>query len=163
MNFFIGRSEFHIFGRKYPLLVTLKVAWLISWTARLSLYKFRTILLVFLSWNILFINTGFISFSVLKICLFTFIIFFPVRFRIDSYHESWLSCSKQRAPTAQKMKFFIKYFFSKFDQIRWKLLIWSHLLNKSLMKNFIFCAVSILSNNLSRENIHSKGQQSKFE
>ena len=43
--------------------------------------------------------------------------------------------------TAQKMKFSIKDFFSKCDQIRQKLRIWSHLLNKSLMENFIFCAV----------------------
>ena len=46
--------------------------------------------------------------------------------------------------TAQKMKISIEDFFSKCDQIRSKLRIWSHLLRKSLMKNFIFCAVSIL-------------------
>ena len=40
--------------------------------------------------------------------------------------------------TAQKMKFSIKEFFSKCDQIRSFLRIWSHLLKKSLMKNFIF-------------------------
>ena len=40
------------------------------------------------------------------------------------------------------MKFSIKGFFSKCDQIRRKLRIWSYLLKKSLMKNFIFCAVS---------------------
>ena len=34
-----------------------------------------------------------------------------------------------------------KYFFGKHDQIRRKLRIWSHLLKKSLMKNFIFAAV----------------------
>ena len=47
------------------------------------------------------------------------------------------------AYTAQKMKFSIKDFFSKCDQIRRsiKLRISSHLLNKSLMKNFIFSAV----------------------
>ena len=39
---------------------------------------------------------------------------------------------------AQKMKFSIKDFFSKCDQIRRKLRILSHLLKKSLMKNFIF-------------------------
>ena len=33
--------------------------------------------------------------------------------------------------TAQKMKFSIKDFFSKCDQIRRKLRIWSHLLKKS--------------------------------
>ena len=42
--------------------------------------------------------------------------------------------------TAQ-MKFFIKDFFSKYDQIRSFLRICSHLLKKSLMENFIFCAV----------------------
>ena len=44
--------------------------------------------------------------------------------------------------TAQKMKFSIKDFFSKCDQIRRKLRIWSHLLKKFLMDNFIFCTVS---------------------
>ena len=36
------------------------------------------------------------------------------------------------------MKFSIKDFFSKCDQIRRKLRIWSHLLKKSLMENLIF-------------------------
>ena len=40
--------------------------------------------------------------------------------------------------TAQKMKFSIKDFFCTCDQIRRKLRIWSHLLKKSLMENFIF-------------------------
>ena len=40
------------------------------------------------------------------------------------------------------MKFSIKDFFSKCDQIRiGERRIWSHLLKKSLMENFIFCAV----------------------
>ena len=39
------------------------------------------------------------------------------------------------------MKFSIKDFFSKCDQIRRKLRVWSHLLEESLMENFIFCAV----------------------
>ena len=39
------------------------------------------------------------------------------------------------------IKFFIKDFFSKCDQIRSFLRIWSHLLKKSLAENFIFCAV----------------------
>ena len=38
--------------------------------------------------------------------------------------------------TAQKMKLSMKDFFSKSF-----LRIWSHLLKKSLMENFIFCAV----------------------
>ena len=36
------------------------------------------------------------------------------------------------------MKFFIKYFFIKCDQIHRKLRIWSHLLKKSLMENLFF-------------------------
>ena len=42
------------------------------------------------------------------------------------------------------MKFFIKDFFSKCDQIRRKLRIWLHLLKKSLVENFIFCAVAFM-------------------
>ena len=43
--------------------------------------------------------------------------------------------------TAQKKKFSIKDFFSKCDQIRSFLRIWSHLPKKPLMENFIFSAV----------------------
>ena len=43
--------------------------------------------------------------------------------------------------TIQKMKFSVKDFFSRCDQIYRKLQIWSRLLKKSLMENFIFCAV----------------------
>ena len=43
--------------------------------------------------------------------------------------------------TAQKMKFFVKDSSSKCDQIRSFLRISSHLLEISLMENFIFCAV----------------------
>ena len=42
------------------------------------------------------------------------------------------------------MKFSIKNFFSKCDQIHRKLRISSDLLKKSLMENFTFCAVSFL-------------------
>ena len=37
----------------------------------------------------------------------------------------------------------MKDFFTKCDQIRKKLWIWSHLLKKSFFENFIFCAVSV--------------------
>ena len=47
--------------------------------------------------------------------------------------------------TAQKMMFSIKDFVSNCDQIRRNLRIWSHLLKKSLMENFIFCAVLFLT------------------
>ena len=40
--------------------------------------------------------------------------------------------------TAQRMKFSIKGFFSKCEKIHSFLRIWSHLLKKSLMENFIF-------------------------
>ena len=39
------------------------------------------------------------------------------------------------------MKFFIKDFFSKCDQIRSFLQIWLHLLKKSLIENFTFCSL----------------------
>ena len=42
------------------------------------------------------------------------------------------------------MKFSIKYFFSKCDQICRKPRIWSHLLKRSLMENIIFCAVNLI-------------------
>ena len=45
--------------------------------------------------------------------------------------------------TAQKMKFSIKDFYSKCDQIRSFLRIWSHLLKKLLMENL--CIVSFSS------------------
>ena len=53
--------------------------------------------------------------------------------QIFEYELSNCQCSK--------MKFPIKDFFSKCDETCRKLLIWSHLLNKPLMKHFIFCAV----------------------
>ena len=49
---------------------------------------------------------------------------------------------QEKSPcTAQKMKFSIKDFFSKCDQTARKLRIQSNLIKKSLMENFIFCAV----------------------
>ena len=56
--------------------------------------------------------------------------------------------------TTQKMKFSIKNFFSKCDQIRSFLRICSRLLKKSLMESLIFCAVQfvgILLSNLRSE------------
>ena len=41
----------------------------------------------------------------------------------------------------KKMKFSIKDFFSKFEQIHREVRIWLHLLKKSLMEYFIFCAM----------------------
>ena len=50
--------------------------------------------------------------------------------------------------TAQKMKFSIKDFFSKCDQIHSLLLIWSHLLKKSFIENFIFVQYGFCRNEL---------------
>ena len=41
------------------------------------------------------------------------------------------------------MKFSIKVFLSKCDQIGSFLRIWSHLMKNSLVENVIFCAVAI--------------------
>ena len=62
-----------------------------------------------------------------------------LRFHVHAFPNH--SCV--RTITAQKMKFSIKDFFSKCDQTRSLLRIWSHLLKKSLMESFIFCAVTI--------------------
>ena len=43
------------------------------------------------------------------------------------------------------MKFSIKDFFSKCDQIRRKLRICAYLLKKPLMENFIFCVVYLFT------------------
>ena len=58
-----------------------------------------------------------------------------------NYQTYPLNSSHSPLHTAQEMKFSIKDFFSKCDQICWKLQIWSHLLRKSLMEIFIFCAL----------------------
>ena len=44
----------------------------------------------------------------------------------------------------QKIKFSVGNFFSKCEQIRIKLRIYSHLLNKSLTENFILCVAVLL-------------------
>ena len=52
---------------------------------------------------------------------------------------------------AQKMKFSIKDFFSKCDQILRKLRIWSYLLKKSFMENFVFlCSVNDITRKIIR-------------
>ena len=64
-----------------------------------------------------------------------------------SVMENFIFCAvigntgNSKVMTARKMRFSIKDFFSKCDQISRKLQICSHLLKKSLMENFIFCAV----------------------
>ena len=66
-----------------------------------------------------------------------------------SIHDKGLSSVKWPAiPTAQKVEFFIRHFFSKCNQIRSFLRVCSHLPKKSLMENFIFCAVTIAAETL---------------
>ena len=58
----------------------------------------------------------------------------PIEFKGEKYNLNCKSHTyKIKAITTQEMKFSINNFFSKCD----------HLLNKSLMENFIFCAVYI--------------------
>ena len=52
-------------------------------------------------------------------------------------------CISEQMKNCTKMEFFIKGFFSKYDQICRNLRIWSPLLKKSLMENYIFCAVEV--------------------
>ena len=60
------------------------------------------------------------------------------------------------------MMFSVKDFFSKCDQIRRKLQIWSHLLKKSIMEIFIFCAVLSFRQTINRYNsIHEHYFQKK--
>ena len=63
-------------------------------------------------------------------------------FCITPYHDG----SSMKYVTAQKMKFFVKDFSSKCDQIRSFLQILSQLQKKFLIENFIFCAVCTKSN-----------------
>ena len=74
--------------------------------------------------------------------LFTIATFldFPIYiFGVDLMHL--IALQLWTTSTAQKMKFSFTDYFSKCDQILRKLRIWSHLLKKSVMENFIFCAV----------------------
>ena len=75
-------------------------------------------------------------------------------YTIHHYHHSDIhgkfsspcQCFQNQTPLAlqKKRKFFIKDFSSKCKQISMKRRIWSHLLKKSLMENFILCVVILL-------------------
>ena len=74
--------------------------------------------------------THFISiYSELNYCPWVFLLC-----KFGDHSSCWHHCTR-------KTKFSIKVFFIKCDQIRIFLWIWSHLLKKFLMENFIFCAV----------------------
>ena len=70
-----------------------------------------------------------------------------IKFDNELYHQS-LNMIAAKTNTAQKMKFSIKDFFSKCDHIRSTLRIRSHLLKRSSMENFIFCAVKVGYSNI---------------
>ena len=65
------------------------------------------------------------------------------KFQHKRLHFFDIICPSFDPHTAQKMKFSIKDFLRKCDQICRKLRIWSHLLKKSLMENFIFLCSDI--------------------
>ena len=64
---------------------------------------------------------------------------------LNTYPQKRANFSQKYSNTSfihyTKMKFSVKDFFSKCDQIGSFLRIWSHLLKKSLTENFFFCAV----------------------
>ena len=78
-------------------------------------------------------------FNTLHLVRFTPLVsFFTIFFLGGIWKET---SSLKWVDTAQKTKFSIKDFLTKYDQIRSFLRIWSHSLKKSLMENFIFCTV----------------------
>ena len=69
-----------------------------------------------------------------------------IKFRISMKRSVLSILTLISCYTAQKMKFSIKEFFSKCDQIRNFPRIWSHLLKKYLIENFIFLQCEFLPN-----------------
>ena len=65
-----------------------------------------------------------------------------LHFKWIGIYQFLISYSKKlRYHCTSKMKFSIKDFLRKCDQIRKKIRSWSHLLKKSIIESFIFCAV----------------------
>ena len=62
-------------------------------------------------------------------------------------NTNWVMFWQKRLLAAQKMKFSVKDFFSKYDQIRKKLRIWSHLLKNSLLETFLFLSSGCFASN----------------
>ena len=72
-------------------------------------------------------------------------------FKLMIYFQKFLikaTVEVSDVPLHKKMNISIKDFFSKCDQIRRKLRIWSYILKKFLMENFIFCTVFFGSNEI---------------
>ena len=60
--------------------------------------------------------------------------------KLINFMKKWL---RYKCFSLQKIKFSVKDFFSKCDQIYSFLGIWSHLMKKFLLENFIFCELQI--------------------
>ena len=67
-----------------------------------------------------------------------------IQHRSHASLKVWYASGICNTLTAQKMKFPILDFFSKCDQIRIFLGIWSHLLKKSLIENLISFALTVI-------------------
>ena len=82
------------------------------------------------------------------------------------HRNNLISNAQERHPkeiTAQKLKFSIKDNFSKCDQIRSFLRIWSYLLKKSVIENFIFlCSGSRTGFRKIIRNLYEKAYFSKM-
>ena len=77
------------------------------------------------------------------------------RYLVESFFVLGIFVASVDPITAQKMKFSMKDFLSKYDQIRSFLRIWSYLLKTTLMENFIFYVMNVNKNliKLFRKNI----------
>ena len=79
-------------------------------------------------------------------CKYRHLTFYTAMFTYDAWFHAFIISIGEINFTIdllhKKMKFFIKDFLSKCDQIRGFLRIWSHLLKKFWMENFIFCEVT---------------------
>ena len=117
-----------------------------------QLFNFSKLMKLLCGTNFIW-NVTFFAKTILKYSCFGLVIEMKI--------QNWTHLLK--VITAQKMKFPIEHFFSKCDQIRWKLRwklrIWSHLLNKSLMENVIFLcsecdiySVAVYNHNATKSN-----------
>ena len=108
-----------------------------SWIRRYCIKQTNTI------WNDLFSNYCFCFFQIIVLVLKDlFAVIFPSYFQSYFQFFSKMETTLPKSITAQPMKFSATDFFSNCDQIRSFLRIWSYLLKKPIMENFILCAVN---------------------
>ena len=104
-----------------------------SWLFIKILFCTESVFMFFLKWKL---------FTVL--CITQYIVGKFIWTSFDWLLFLGLSDNCRALDSAQKMKFYIKDFSSKCDQIHRFLRIWSHLLEKSVKESFIFCVMSVL-------------------